>query len=222
MRALVVDHHPLVVDAITNILRVLDPHTMVIEAFSGEEGQAQAQHCGDLDLVVLDLGLPRAGGMPLLKSLRTCNPLIPIAVLSGENDPDLGIIAIRGGASGFILKSSRREIVISALRLIMSGGIYFPPEVVGLASTTTHDGAANKREFSLASRQRQKIEDCGISKREIEVLELLVAGYSNKVIAQQLQIAECTVKAHVTSIFRALQAASRTQLIYYVTNGHLA
>lgn len=222
MKALVVDHHPLVVDAITNILRLLNPDTEVIEAFSGEEGQAQAQRCGDLDLAVLDLGLPRAGGMPLLKSLRKCNPSTPIVVLSGENDPGLGISAVRCGASGFIPKSSRREIMTSALRLVMSGGVYFPPEVLGLASATTHDGATNQREFSLASRQRQKMQDCGISKREIQVLELLVAGYSNKVIGQQLKIAECTVKAHVTSIFRALRAASRTQLIYYVTNGHLA
>ena len=221
MRVLVVDDHPLLVEAVGNVLRRLNPHLEVVEAFSGEDARSAVEASPDLDLVVMDLGLPGFGGFQLLRVIRECSPQTPVVVLSGNEDIDSIKKSINCGASGFIPKSVSQDIMLSALRLVLSGGMYFPVEVMGLTSATENKKSPI-RAFSFSDRQRRKAESSGLSARAIEVLELIVAGYSNKEIAQLLDIAESTVKAHVTTILRSLHAGTRTQVIYIVTQGHLS
>ena len=224
MKVLVIDEHPLFVAGIGHVLRMMHSDIEILEAFSAEDGRTCAESRRDLDLIVLDWDLPHFGGLPLLQILRQRNPAAAVVVLSADGDADVATTAIRRGAAGVIPKSAKHDLVLNALRLVMSGGVYFPAEAIAVAADLTDraGSGSDKREFSLTERQRHKTESLGLSKRETEVLELLVAGHANKVIGQQLDIAECTVKAHITAILRALNAGSRTQAIYHVTHGCLA
>jgi DNA-binding NarL/FixJ family response regulator len=107
------------------------------------------------------------------------------------------------------------------LRLVLDGGVYVPASAVGLTPDSSGK-ESDPQEFVLSERQRRKVKALGLSNREIEVLERLVAGHSNKAIGSALDIQECTVKAHVSTILRTVHAGSRTQVIYLVTHGHLA
>jgi DNA-binding NarL/FixJ family response regulator len=116
------------------------------------------------------------------------------------------------GAMGFIPKLSSNEVLVSALRLVLSGGIYIPPEILarsGRATPTESPAAA-----SLTGTGPPPIPaDLGLSEREARVLRLLLEGKSNKLICRELDVAESTVKNHVTQILRALNVTSRTQAV---------
>lgn len=221
MRVLVVDDHPLLVEAVGSVLRRLNPDVELVEVYSGEDARSTVEANHDLDLVIMDLGLPGLGGFQLLRVIRECSPHTPVVVLSANEDSGSIRESISCGASGFIPKSVGQEIMLNALRLVLSGGMFFPVDAMGLRAASA-DKKSPRRAFSLSERQRRKVEGCGLSSRAIEVLELIVAGYSNKEIAQALAIAESTVKAHVTMILRSLNAGTRTQVIYYVTQGALS
>jgi DNA-binding NarL/FixJ family response regulator len=126
-------------------------------------------------------------------------------VLSTINDRDSVLRALNLGALGFIPKSSPREVMVNALRLVFSGGIYVPPEALAPVETKEMKPA---RPASPA--------DVGLTERQIEVLALLMRGKSNKAISRLLDMAEPTVKHHVTAILKALRATNRTEAVIAV------
>jgi DNA-binding NarL/FixJ family response regulator len=112
------------------------------------------------------------------------------------------------GALGFIPKSAHREVMLSALNLIFSGGVYVPPEILDrrqLPAATQAQPAQPKRRVSAG--------DVGLTGRQMEVLTLMMKGNSNKAICRTLNLAEATVKLHVSAILRALRAANRTEAV---------
>jgi DNA-binding NarL/FixJ family response regulator len=204
MRALVVDDHPLIQEAVGNVLRRLDAQAEVAVAGDCERGLAIAGDGGELDLVLLDLNLPGLSGIPALKLWRARFPGVPVAILSATADQKAVLAAIGAGAAGFIPKSSTNEVMLSALRLVLAGGKYLPPEV--LMSSGALPAAPRKRHSASLS-----LETLGLTGRQTDVLRLLAKGASNKVICRELGLAERTVKAHVTAVLRALEVSSRTQ-----------
>ena len=157
------------------------------------------------DLVLLDLNLPGLSGIPALKVWRRRYPGIPVVVLSAATDQQTVLAAIGAGAAGFIPKSSSNEVMLNALRLVLAGGRYLPTEV--LAHSAGGDVSARRARQATAL----SLETLGLSARQAEVLKLIARGASNKVICRELGLAERTVKAHVTAVFRALKVTSRTQ-----------
>lgn len=203
MKALIVDDHPLIQEAVTNVLQGLDPATQVAVAADCDSGLAQAATLPGLDLVVLDLNLPGLAGIPALKRWRSKWPAVPIVVLSALNDPATVLAAIQAGAAGYITKSSSNEVMRQALRLVLAGGKYLPPEL--LAQPGTPSASADRR---LPMRGAPAL---GLTDRQLAVLRLLAKGAPNKLICRELGLAERTVKAHVTAVLRALNVSSRTQ-----------
>lgn len=194
LRVLIADDHPLYCDALRAVVPQACPGAEIAEAASQEEVlEAVDKH--RFDLVLLDLNLPGATGLSCLSSLRRMTPNTPIVVVSAVGDPKIMQDAIMSGASAFIPKSSPRQVLISALRLVLAGGTYMPTDI--LAALRTPD-AASAPSGELTLRQRR-------------VLELLSTGLSNKRIARALQISEITVKAHVSAILRKLGVANRVQ-----------
>jgi DNA-binding NarL/FixJ family response regulator len=153
----------------------------------------------DLDLVLLDLNLPDTHGFAALEALRARYPALPVVVLSSANDRASVMQALDLGAMGYIPKDSSNEVLLSALRLVLSGGIYIPPEIL---ARSEHPRRAPR-----------VLADLGLSEREARVLTLLLEGKSNKLISRELDLAESTVKNHVTQILRALGVTSRTQAV---------
>jgi len=207
LKILVVDDHPLVREAMTQIVMRLGGPIDVLEAQDCASGLALAQSHSDLDLVLLDLNLPGLRGIPALRRFRQEHPTAPVVVVSMFRDRDTVTEAIRNGAVGFIPKSSGRETIVNALRLVLAGSIYVPPES-GLADANADDRLPAAMRTHAAS-----AEDIGLTSRQGQVLALVMKGQANKEICRTLGLAERTVKAHLTAVLNALKATSRTQAV---------
>ncbi|MEJ8855130.1 response regulator transcription factor [Variovorax robiniae] len=204
MRMLVVDDHPLIQEAVGNALRRLDPRIEIDVAGDCTTGLALAAQGAEPELVLLDLNLPGLSGIAGLKAWRSRFPAVPVIVLSATCDQQTVLAALGAGASGFIPKSSSNEVMLHAVRLVMDGGKYLPPEV--LSASSSHEGAAPP-----PRRKAPSMESLGLTDRQVDVLRLIANGASNKIICRELGLAERTVKAHITAVLRTLNVTSRTQ-----------
>ncbi len=200
-KILIADDHPLFREALQQVVaEAFDAHDCV-EA----ENLEQASHflaAEDFDLVLLDLKMPGMNGFTGLVSLRNQAPATPIIIVSAEDGASAIHDAITFGAAGYIPKSLSKERMAQAVREVMAGEVFLPAESEGGLEGGGHgfDDGLGERLAALTPQQR-----C--------VLEMLVTGKSNKVIAYELNIAESTVKAHVSAILRKLQVTNRTQAV---------
>lgn len=205
LKFLVVDDHPLFRQGLISVLAQLQETVQCLEATNQAGARQMLEQHPDLDLLLLDLQLPDIDGLALLAQLRASHPDLPIAIISASEERDKVVCAMRLGAMGFIPKSASVQILGSALQLILDGGVYLPPAImldrpVGLQTLPTATPEA-----ALAQ--------LGLSSRPLQVMKLMAQGASNKLIARELDIAENTVKAHIATIFRALNVATRSQAI---------
>ncbi len=215
MKILVIDDHVLIREALRGVLRELKPDAVVFEApDSGQATRLIADH-PDLALILLDLNLPDRDGFGLLEELRQRYPAISIVVLSGFHDRENVVRALDQGALGFIPKSARREVMVSALNLVFSGGVYIPPEILGQRDAATSGQPQPTR--AVADRQHAAPADLGLTERQMDVLALMMQGKSNKAICRKLELAEPTVKNHVTAILKALKVTNRTEAVVAVS-----
>src|ERR1700676_302387 len=217
MKFLLVDDHTLIREAVRGVLRELDDGATILEAPRwGEAARLLAEH-SDLALLLLDLGLPDRDGFAALEEARARHPKTPIVILSGSCDRASVEKALSLGAVGFIPKSGEREVMLSALRLVFAGGGYIPPEI--LAHPEPPRAAApppppvRRAEGSSPAAPA----DLGLTARQVEVLALMMRGKSNKAICRILNLAEPTVKNHVTAILKALKASNRTEAVIMVS-----
>ncbi|MDW3223904.1 MAG: response regulator transcription factor [Paracoccaceae bacterium] len=202
MLALIIDDHVLIRDALRGVLDAIDDVSGILEAATAAEAEHALNQTPGIELVLLDLWLPDRDGLSLLKSIRKAHPGTSVVMLSASEDRAQMSAALESGAAGFIPKSATREVMQGALKLIFSGGIYVPPEI--LARPVTNRVAPH------ALRAAAKL---GLTERQIDVLQLMMQGMSNKAICRALDIAEPTVKNHVTAILRALGATNRTEAV---------
>lgn len=205
MKILVVDDHALIREALGGVLKELKDDATIIEAVDSRQAMRCIEENPDLELVLLDLYLPDASGFGLLAELRDRHPAISVVVLSASSDRDDITRALDLGALGFIPKSAQRDVMVSALKLVFSGGIYVPPEIFGEPQAAP----VTPRQQGRAPTAAQ----LGLTERQMDVLALMMQGKSNKAICRSLDIAEPTVKNHVTAILRALKATNRTEAV---------
>jgi DNA-binding NarL/FixJ family response regulator len=213
MKILVIDDHALIRTALRGVLGQLDGSLTMLEASDCRSAFELIETQADLDLVLLDLNLPGKHGLAALEELRESHPALPVVVLSSANDRASVMHALDLGAMGYIPKLSSNEVLVSALRLVLSGGIYIPPEILARSGHVPPASPA----AAAPSVQRAELPrvpaDLGLSEREAQVLRLLLEGKSNKLICRELDLAESTVKNHVTQILRALNVTTRTQAV---------
>lgn len=204
MKVLIVDDHALIRDALARVLTGLVPEAVVREAAEPHAAFEVIEREPDLDLVLLDLALPGMHGLTALQSLRSRHPSVSVVVVSATADRDTVQRAFDDGAMGFIPKSSSNDVLKNALALVLAGGIYLPPEILGRA-------AAPVETFAAAGRCSPA--EIGLTERQAQILALMMKGESNKLICRQLKLAESTVKNQVTAILKALNVTSRTQAV---------
>jgi DNA-binding NarL/FixJ family response regulator len=208
MKILVVDDHTLIREALRGVLQELKPEADVIDASSCREALELAQaNAGELDLILLDLSLPDGDGFDTLGELRDLYPAVAIVVLSASRDRDSVTKALDLGALGFIPKSASRAVMVSALQLVFAGGIYVPPEILQ---------RPQKAPMSAPVSAPMSPSELGLTERQIDVLALMMQGKSNKAVCRELDLAEATVKNHVTAILRALKVTNRTEAVLAV------
>jgi DNA-binding NarL/FixJ family response regulator len=207
MKILLVDDHVLIRDALRSVLKELVGDATVLEASDCRQAMGLIEAHPDLHLILLDLNLPDRDGFAMLADLRKRYATISLVVLSALCDRENVLRALDLGALGFIPKSAPRDVMVNALRLVFGGGIYIPPEALARSEPKEQQSAAERR-VSPA--------DLGFTERQMEVLALMMQGKSNKAISRILDVAEPTVKHHVTAILKALKVANRTEAVVAV------
>ncbi len=215
MKILVVDDHALIREALRGVLKELKDDAVVLEASDCRQTTRLIEEHPDLDLMLLDLTLPDGSGFGMLAGLRESHPAMSIVVLSALQDRDNVLKALDLGAQGFIPKSAQRAVMLSALQLIFSGGRYIPPEIIAeiIAGQTPGTEAPIAGATDL---QKASPSELGLTDRQLEVLALMMEGKSNKAICRVLDLAEPTVKNHVTAILKALKVTNRTEAVIQV------
>lgn len=203
MRVLLVDDHVMFRQGLKLLLGDLDESLQFVEAGSCEQALSLITD-QDINLILLDLNMPGTSNLGALQSVIGAVPEIPLAVLSGEDNPALIRAAIDAGASGFVPKSSSSEVLVAALKLILAGGIYLPKNVLNEAASLELGHG------QVASQSGQ----AGLSSRQTAVLLRAIQGQPNKTIAADLGIAEGTVKAHLSAAYRTLGVKNRTEAVF--------
>jgi len=179
MKILVVDDHALIREALHGVLKKLTRDPVVLEASNSAQTMEAIGSNPDISLILLDLMLPDRDGFSMLAELRQRNPAMSVVVLSAVQDRANVMKALDLGAMGFIPKSARNEVMLSALQLVFAGGIYIPPEI--LAREHLSQSAPRPPGVSPT--------DLGLTDRQLEVLALIVQGKNNKSICQMLNLA---------------------------------
>ena len=194
LRIAIADDHPLMRAALASALASLAPRVTFPEACNHGEALALVSREPLPDLLLIDLHMPGANGLDGVREIRLCAPQVPLAVVSADDDP----VAVRAllslGVAGFIPKTDSPGVIASAVRLILAGGVYAPPALVGATAT-------------------QGAEASGLTERQMDVVRLLARGLSNKAIARELGVSEGTVKVHLLAVFRVLDVRNRTSAV---------
>ena len=208
MKILIADDHRLIIEAVADKLAELDPGVAFVSAVNVSE---LLERVGEpLDLALVDLSMPGANGLSHIRQVRQRCPELPIIVLSGQEDPAVMRDVLDCGAQGYIPTAYSRAVMVSAVRLVLAGGIYVPPMLLSIAARDAGPGHAAGGRPATAG-----VEVLGslLTERQVDVLRLLSQGQPNKVIGRSLGISEGTVKIHLAAIFRALDARNRTEAV---------
>jgi DNA-binding NarL/FixJ family response regulator len=201
MKILLIDDHVMFRQGMKFLLSDLDESLQFSEA--GTLAQAiTSLNENSADLILLDLNMPGADGLTALRQIRAAFSTIPLAVVSADDSPAQIRALIEEGASGYVTKSSSSEVLVAALKLILAGGVYLPPAALDFVAESNH---------SIADAQdRAKL----LSDRQTAVLLKAIQGIPNKAIAEEMHIAEGTVKAHLSVAFKALGVRNRTEAVF--------
>ena len=199
-RFVIADDHPLFRGALREAVTGLLEHVEIGEAGSFEDVSKLLESGGEVDLILLDLNMPGVRGFSGLMYLRAQYPSVPIVVVSANDDPTVIRRCMDLGTSGFIPKTLGIEEMRAAIKRVLEGGVWTPPDVDLTAGADTETANLMARLASLTPQQ-------------VRVLMMLSEGLLNKQIAYELSVSEATVKAHVSAILQKLGVESRTQAV---------
>ncbi|HWR77979.1 MAG TPA: response regulator transcription factor, partial [Thiobacillus sp.] len=202
MKLILADDHTLFRDGLALLLKAHCADCEIWEGDGLDAALAAAQAHPDADVALLDLHMPGMDGVQGIRRFVELNPVLPLIILTGAEDPQQIQAVLSAGASGFIPKSSTPAVMLSAIQLVRSGGTYIPPQLLSSASVSAQTPA------SATIRERAQTQ---LTDRQMQVLRLLAAGKPNKAICRELNIEEGTVKAHIATVFRVLDVANRTE-----------
>jgi DNA-binding NarL/FixJ family response regulator len=211
MKLLIIDDHSIVRAGLAALLARPGSDIVVVQAAAAAAGMIEVDAHPDLDAVFLDLNMPGEDGMSALREIGKRRPDLPVILLSSSEDPVDVRRALAAGAFGYVPKSSSPQTLMSVLKLVLAGEVYVPPLL--LKEPGVRAGGDDVSRLGGASSL--------LTGRQIDVLRLLARGLSNKEIGRELLVAERTVKAHVTAIFKALGVSNRAQAVDAATQAAL-
>lgn len=199
MRILLADDHELFLKGLEFILKENYKDAELVFAHNYTDIFSILEKDKNFSLVMTDLAMPGGKWLESLAEIHKLLPEVPIVILSAVFDKEIVQKTIDLGVSGYIPKTSSNSIILSAINLIMSGGMYIPPELLGSQQTQ-----------NIIKDTLNASEQHVLTPRQIEVLEKVAEGKSNKIIAYELGLSEGTVKLHVTAILKLLKVNNRT------------
>lgn len=207
MKILLVDDHALFRDGMRYALQQLPEAVEILEAGNFPDGLKLATQHPELDLALLDLNMPGSEGPISIRFFHQRYPHIPVVVVSGEEGRGYMEKAMNYGAMGFVCKSSTASVMLSALNLVLSGGVYIPPQLL------RQYGEVAGKEPDVTDRRSLHTNEYGLTQRQMQVLTHLAAGLSNKEIAEAIHLAEGTIKIHVAAVYQTLRVNNRMEAV---------
>ena len=213
MKIFLVDDHPLIQDGIKLILERHYSAVTLMSAFDYSQAMEIFKTNSDFDLVIYDLGLPDIQSFEGLSQIYFILKNTPIIVLSGSDNPMDMRLALAAGAKGYVQKSASNDVIASAIQCVLSGIEYVPDAALDSMNPAR---AVNIKQYHKTSMKNCKDDSAQsrMSKRQIEVLQLVIMGKTNKEIGRTLSISDATARTHVTAIFKALKVCNRTEACY--------
>ena len=211
LQVLLADDHVLFRDGMRYVLQQLSEQVDILCAGDFTEALRQAENNPAIDLALLDLHMPGSDGVSSIRIFHNRFPSIPLVVVSGSDQVSEIEWAMEYGAMGFISKTSSGKAMVSALRTILDGGIYFPPQL--LTQTPAENQPAVEAKANTTDNKNGHNNNYGLTKRQMEALEYLADGLSNKEMALKMNLAEGTIKVHVAAAFQVLHVNSRMDAV---------
>lgn len=210
MKILIADDHKLFLKGLEFILKDLDDNISLTLAHSYTDIFQILENNQDFDLILSDLAMPGATWNDGIKHIQENAPHIPIIIISAVFDKKIIDKTLEIGVSGYIQKSSSNEEIKNAISMVLSGGIYIPnalidEDIENLLSISDHNSSNNNEDDNI------------LTPRQLEVINLIAIGYSNKQIAHDMGISEGTVKIYITELFKRLNVFNRTSAIVEAT-----
>ena len=202
MKILLADDHALFRDGMRYVLQELSDTLEIFEADNFQDCLKLGGQHADIDLLLLDLHMPGSDGPKSVSYFHNRFPDIPVVVVSGDEAFVNMEKVINYGARGFVCKSSSAQMMLGALKQVLSGGVYVPPQI---SHHIAEIGHIDKRSLHTNS--------YGLTPRQMEVLQHLCAGMSNKEIASTIHLAEGTVKIHVAAVYQTLKVNTRLEAV---------
>ncbi|MDI6709588.1 MAG: response regulator transcription factor [Thermoanaerobacterales bacterium] len=211
VRLLIVDDHALIREGLAKILSTEPRVTVVGEAASGDEALAVVRSRG-VDVVLLDVNMPGKNGIQTCREIKAINPEIGVIALTIHDQEEYLFEMIRAGVAGYVLKDISPQLLIDTILRVADGESFIPPSLVSKVF----------KEFNrlYQSPPKRRYHD-DLTERELEVLQLVALGESNRAIAGRLFISEKTVKNHLTNIFQKIGVSDRTQAALYAVKNRL-
>ena len=213
VRILVADDHPIFRDGLRKLLEAEKDFEVIGEASDGGEAIEMAQRLKP-DILLLDLAMPRVPGLEALRLLGNSVETIKVILLTAAIERDQIVDALHHGVRGVVLKESATELLLKSIRCVMEGQYWVGRESV-------NDLVRIVRDLTAIPEQGTRKRSYNLTPRELDIISAIVAGYTNKDIAEKFSIAEQTVKHHLSNIFDKLGVSNRLELALFAVNHHL-
>jgi DNA-binding NarL/FixJ family response regulator len=207
IKIMLVDDHNLVREGFSRMLELEEEFLVVGQAASADDALIKARQLRP-DIILMDIKLPGINGIEATRMIKAELPDTEVIVLSMYDEEEYVRESVKAGATGYVLKDISQDELIRNIKVVHSGGSYIQPS---LARKVLQDLASMGKVKGQASARESAIKD--LSEREVEVLQHVADGKSNKEVATALTISEKTVKAHLRSIFRKLEVGDRAQAV---------
>jgi DNA-binding NarL/FixJ family response regulator len=210
-KILIADDHPLFREAIKSIITEKFTGYTLLETSTLNEAIELVDEVPDIDLILLDLNMPGMDGLTGIVKMRNQAPEIPLGIISAEEEKSVVLQTIGYGAVGFIPKSSTRDIIEQAIGQILDGQVYMPADIIRNNSAQATERSTPQSDVDLKNLSY-------LTRKQLQVYEQMAKGKSNKQIAYDMNIAETTVKAHVSAILHKLKVKNRIQAVLCASN----
>lgn len=201
MRVLIADDHELIRRGLKGLLLDHFPDMEIVDAGDAREALAAVGE-GDWDLALVDINMPGRSGLELLRDLRRLVPALPVLVVSAHTEEDFALRALKLGAAGYVSKQSASDVLVGAVRKVLSGGLHVSPAVAEKLAQAAAEGWTGTPHENL-------------SHREMQVLQMIAVGKTIKEIAAELALSEKTIATYRSRISDKLSLASNVELTRY-------
>ncbi|MCM1322626.1 MAG: response regulator transcription factor [Acetobacter sp.] len=219
MKILIADDHELFLKGLEFILQENFQNIELTTAQSYTDIFSIFENNTNFDLIITDLAMPGANWLTAINNIHSILPETPIVIISAVFDKEILQQTLDIGVAGYIPKTSSNSLIVSAINLVLAGGVYIPHELL-YSTKNTPISTKKQKEYITPLKTLEKLTintsempPKGLTERQVEIVKCIAEGLSNKQIAYKLNLTEGTVKVHITVILKVLNVKNRTSAV---------